>query len=296
MLLDVLQGAEAGGFILIQDTVKRSARGLLRCLVNAALKRGEDVHVLGFESPETEVCAGLDRSFVQKLHFHKGFPDPLGWTCRASFTVERFTSQHITQLIKDTQLAKASVLVVDSLSLVLRHHDPLVFCQTLQELRKGGVIKTIISLLHSDLHQQGVVGIVCYLASTLISVAPANNERHSVAKTTRRTKSGKVMQEEEYFSVSEDATLSVQAKARQPGHAQREQDVSEADPTSNLTFNLRLSEEERQAKENVALPFVFSQQKKSALLRPTPGSGRIMYEPDVYDDFDEEDPDDDLDL
>ncbi len=63
MLLDVLQGAEAGGFILIQgniisthhqssfynqcvhfmslfsDTVKRSARGLLRCLVNAALKR-----------------------------------------------------------------------------------------------------------------------------------------------------------------------------------------------------------------------------------------------------------------
>ncbi|XP_016405605.1 elongator complex protein 5-like [Sinocyclocheilus rhinocerous] len=292
----VLQGAEAGGFILIQDTVKCTGRGLLKCFINAALKRGEDVHVLGFESPETEVCAGLDRSCVQKLHFHKGFPDPLGWTRRSSFTVERFASQHITQLIKDTQQAKASVLVVDSLSLVLRHHDPLVFCQTLQELRKGGVIKTIIGLLHSDLHQQGIVGIVCYLASTVISVAPANNERHSVAKTTRRTKSGKVMQEEEYFSVCKDATLSVQAKPRQPGHVQKERDVSEADPTSNLTFNLRLSEEERKAKEKVALPFVFSQEKKSALLKPTPGSGRIVYEPDDNDDFDEEDPDDDLDV
>uniref|UniRef100_A0A8C1F5J9 Elongator complex protein 5 n=1 Tax=Cyprinus carpio carpio TaxID=630221 RepID=A0A8C1F5J9_CYPCA len=278
MLLDVMQAG--GGFILLEGNIIS----------------GEDVHVLGFESPETQVCAGLDSSSVQRLHFHKGFPDPLGWTCRSSFTVERFTSQHITQLIKDTQHAQASVLVVDSLSMVLRHHDPVVFCQTLQELRNGGVIKTIIGLLHSDLHQQGIVGIVCHLAGTVISVAPADNERLSVAKTTRRTKSGKVMQEEEYFSVSEDAALSVQAKPRQPGHVQRERDVSEADPTSNLTFNLRLSEDERKAKEKVALPFVFSQQKKSALLRPTPGSGRIVYEPDANDDFDEEDPDDDLDV
>jgi len=36
--------------------------------------------------------------------------------------------------------------------------------------------------------------------------------------------------------------------------------------------------------------------RKSALLRPTLGSGRIMYEPDANDDFDEEDPDDDLDV
>ncbi|XP_043099279.1 elongator complex protein 5 [Puntigrus tetrazona] len=296
MLLDVLQGAEAGGFTLIQDTVKCTGRGLLRCFINAALKRGEDVHVLGFERPETEVCAGLDRSCVNKLHFHKGFPDPLGWTRRSSFADTQFTSQDITRLIEDTRRAKASVLVVDSFSFVLRHRDPLVFCQTLQELRKGGDVKSIIGLLHSDLHQQGIVGTVCYLATTVISVAPAHNEHQSVAKTTRRTKSGKVMQEEEYFSVSEDASLSVRAKPRQPGHAQKEPDVSEADPTSNLTFNLRLSEEEKKAKEKVALPFVFSQEKKSSLLKPFPGSGRIMYEPDANDDFDEEDPDDDLDV
>lgn len=96
--------------------------------------------------------------------------------------------------------------------------------------------------------------------------------------------------------MSEDATLSVQAKPRQPGRGQKEPDVCETDPTSNLTFNLRLSEDERRAKEKVALPFVFSQQKKSALLRPAPGSGRIVYEPDASDDFDEEDPDDDLDV
>ena len=104
------------------------------------------------------------------------------------------------------------------------------------------------------------------------------------------------------------------------------------DPTANLTFNLRLSDQERQAKEKLALPFVFSKEKyptlpstfyenvplfktiktttnmhlysflficfdrKSALLRPGPGSGRILYEPDANDDYDQEDPDDDLDI
>ncbi|XP_052008420.1 elongator complex protein 5-like [Xyrauchen texanus] len=296
MLLNVLQGKEAGGLIIIQDTVKYSGRGILKCFINAALKRDEDVHVLGFETSEEELHAGLDSSCVQKLHFHKGFPDPLGWTGKSLFTVETFTTQEIIRVVKETQDPRSSVLIIDSLSLVLRHHDPVVICKRLHELKKGGVIKTIIGLLHSDLHSQGIVSILCHLASTVISVASVNNERHAVAKTTRSTKSGKVLQEEEYFNVSEDATLSVQARPHQPGHAQKELDVAEADPTSNLTFNLRLSEEEKKAKEKVALPFVFSQEKKSALLRPSPGSGRIMYEPDANDDFDEEDPDDDLDV
>lgn len=41
---------------------------------------------------------------------------------------------------------------------------------------------------------------------------------------------------------------------------------------------------------------LFFLNRKSALLRQGRGSGRIMYEPDANDDFDEEDPDDDLDV
>lgn len=33
------------------------------------------------------------------------------------------------------------------------------------------------------------------------------------------------------------------------------------DPTTNLTFNLRLSDSEREAKEKLALPFAFSKEK-----------------------------------
>ncbi|CAG00709.1 unnamed protein product [Tetraodon nigroviridis] len=68
------------------------------------------------------------------------------------------------------------------------------------------------------------------------------------------------------------------------------------DPAANLTFNLRLSDSELEAKEKLALPFVFSKEKKTALLCSGPGSGQILYEPDANDDYDEEDPDDDLDV
>lgn len=74
---------------------------------------------------------------VLRIHFHKGHPDPLGWTCKSSVTVHQFTTRDITQLVQNVPHTKASVLIVDSLSFVLRHHQPVVICQRLQELKKG---------------------------------------------------------------------------------------------------------------------------------------------------------------
>ncbi|KAB5579384.1 hypothetical protein PHYPO_G00194440 [Pangasianodon hypophthalmus] len=297
MLSEGLQATEPGGFLLIRDTACYSGRRLLKYYINCALKRGEAVHVLGFEIPEHELCAELDRNYLHLFHYHNAYTDPLGWTKQSSFTVKHFSATEMTRLLQETQQAKASVLVIDSLSWVVRHHDTVAVCQELQKLRKGGSVRLIFGLLHTDLHQQGVVGTVSHLASTVISVTPVNNARYAVAKISHRKKSGKVMQKEEFFTLTEDLTLSIETKPNQSGNVETDLHTkSEVDPASNLTFNLRLSEVEREAKEKVPLPFVFSEEKKSALLRPGRGSGRIMYEPDANDDIDEEDPDDDLDV
>ncbi|XP_017327847.1 elongator complex protein 5 isoform X2 [Ictalurus punctatus] len=297
MLSEVLQGTESGGFVIIRDTACYSGRRLLKYYMNCALKRGEAVHVLGFEVPEHELCAGLDSNYLHLFHFHSAYTDPLGWTKQSLFTVKHFSAKEITLLLQETQHANDSVLVIDSLSWVVRHHDTVTVCQELQKLRKGGSVRMIFGLLHMDLHQQGIVGTVSHVASTVISVTPMNNARYAMAKTSQRKKSGKVMQKEEFFSLPEDLTLSIETKPNQSGNVQTDlYTKSEVDPTSNLTFNLHLSEVEREAREKVALPFVFSEEKKSALLRPGRGSGRIMYEPDANDDIDDEDPDDDLDV
>ncbi|KAF9582805.1 hypothetical protein BGW38_010744 [Lunasporangiospora selenospora] len=57
-----------------------------------------------------------------------------------------------------------------------------------------------------------------------------------------------------------------------------------SDPAANLSFNLNLTEEQRRAKNETVLPYLKTQES----------TGAIYYEPDAGDDFDDDDPDDDL--
>ncbi|KAJ3408327.1 hypothetical protein HDV05_005054 [Chytridiales sp. JEL 0842] len=63
----------------------------------------------------------------------------------------------------------------------------------------------------------------------------------------------------------------------------------ERDPTSNLSFNLKLTETQREAKEGSVLPYLKVHDKSGE------GSALIHYQADAADDS-EEDPDDDLDI
>ncbi|XP_074518133.1 elongator complex protein 5 isoform X1 [Halichoeres trimaculatus] len=296
MLTELLQGVDSGGFLIIQDSASCSGRHLLKSFISAALNREEAVHVLGYDVGEEEMRDGLNGSATGRLHFHNAYTDPLGWTDQSACTVNQFCLEKLTHLLKQTGNIKSTILVIDSLSWVLRHLSPPAVCKTLHQLRKGGAVRAVIGLLHADMHQRGTVGSVCHLASSVIQVAPGIKGDEALAKITRRSKSGKVIQEEELFSINEDLTVKVQSKPSQPGLKQNDTEEQEVDPTANLTFNLRLSDTEREAKEKLALPFVFSKEKKSALLHSGPGSGRILYEPDANDDYDQEDPDDDLDV
>lgn len=70
------------------------------------------------------------------------------------------------------------------------------------------------------------------------------------------------------------------------------------DPTANLTFNLRLSEQEKAARDAVVLPYMHHLQGMP--IRCNGSLISIESKPAVTsvldDDYDEEDPDDDLDI
>lgn len=82
-----------------------------------------------------------------RLHFHDACTDPLGWASNPPFTVDRFTAEDLTLLIKKTSHHKPATLVVDSLSWILRHHKPPAVCKTLQQLRKGDVSEVYCALV-----------------------------------------------------------------------------------------------------------------------------------------------------
>ncbi|CAL9694744.1 unnamed protein product [Knipowitschia caucasica] len=294
MLLELLQGSDSGGILLIKDRAHCSGRNLLKSFIKAALHKEEEVHVLLFEVSDQELKSGLKDITLQRLHIHNMYDDPLGWTNNTDFVAQHFSFNYIADILKLNSQQKTLTLVVDSLSWILRHICTTYVCTTLHQLNKGGTVKTIMGLLHVDMHQKGTVGSVCHLATSLISLAPGNRSDSCVAKITKRTKSGKVLQEEQPFCINEDLSIIVLNKSS--NMEQTVQEEHQIDPTVNLTFNLRLSDKEREAKEKLLLPYMFSKDKKTALLYSGSGSGRILYEPDANDDYDQEDPDDDLDF
>uniref|UniRef100_A0A0B7B186 Elongator complex protein 5 n=1 Tax=Arion vulgaris TaxID=1028688 RepID=A0A0B7B186_9EUPU len=63
------------------------------------------------------------------------------------------------------------------------------------------------------------------------------------------------------------------------------------DPTAELPFSLSLTDSEKDERSKVKLPYLKDQTGDTEL-----SSGQIFYQPDSVDDFDDEDPDDDLNI
>ena len=75
--------------------------------------------------------------------------------------------------------------------------------------------------------------------------------------------------------------------------------TSEPDPTANLTFDLHLSSKEKEERSKVVLPYTAVRDGGVGMASGSTGhtsGGQIYYQPDDVDDFDESDPDDDLDI
>ena len=80
--------------------------------------------------------------------------------------------------------------------------------------------------------------------------------------------------------------------------------INELDPTANLTFDLRLSSKEKEERSKVVLPYTAAAVRDGVGVAPgavghtsrVTGGGQIYYQLDDVDDFDESDPDDDLDI
>ncbi|XP_048477075.1 elongator complex protein 5, partial [Rhincodon typus] len=263
------------------DSLECEGRSLLKSFVTSAALRGEDVHVFTFELSETEFSIGLDDGVRTRLHFHDGFSDPLEWERTGTFAIRSLSAQELIGRVGAVQRTsqRPCTVVLDSLSSILQHKPIDFLCRTLQGFQRGAVregltVRRLLALLHADLHQPELPEALAQLGTTVITVTPSPEGTWSressltpnVASIVHKRKSGKVLQQ------------------------------VEPDPAANLPFNLRLTEEEREARKQVPLPYHFSTEKKMSLLHGGPGDSRIYYQPDDADDVDEEDPDDDLDF
>ncbi|EDV23868.1 uncharacterized protein TRIADDRAFT_57512 [Trichoplax adhaerens] len=218
----------------------------------------------------------------------------------------------------DISNAASVAVVVDSLSPFLSHNSTNHVCLSLQQLMMPDTninqedlkITQIVALLHSDLHDDYEISAMKHIASTTISLCEMSIEDKlkfddlentfyfGLCKTNHIKKSGKIINKKEVYGIYNDFVIRIFEYHQTDIKSSTLDKSTSSDPTENLTFNLKLTQSEKQARSRLKLPYTYSDERKAAeLSQPTASSGgKIFYQPDEVDDFDEEDPDDDLDI
>lgn len=292
-----------GGLLLLRDSVQWEGRSLLKALIKKSVLCGEQVHILGCEVSEEEFREGFDASINSQLVYHDLYRDPLNW----SKTGEAFPGGPLGVLramCRKTDPRPVTV-ALDSLSWLLLHLPCTTLCQTLHALNRqdsspGDSFPVeqvrVLGLLHEELHGPGPVGALSSLAQTEVTLSGTAGQAsaHILYRRPQQHPTHKT----QWFSILPDFSLDLQGGPPLASQPHPHPHTLQVDPTTHLTFNLHLSKKEKEAKDSLTLPFQFSSEKQQALLCPGLGQATsyIFYEPDVYDDLDQEDPDDDLDI
>lgn len=190
--------------------------------------------------------------------------------------------------IKDSVFSSGgeTVCFISSLTpLIIRYSVNLV-AKLLTQLKAKKNVKKIVTTIHSDCHNQADCEIISGLADLSISLTELGLQK---ARVCHLTKSGKcsvtienivVTSSESFKSVEYKHEIFDSAVAKESSSADEQQQQP------NSSFKLDLTEEERKARDKLELPF----------WKRTEGEAKIEYVPDANDDWDDEDPDEDLDF
>ncbi|XP_069703077.1 elongator complex protein 5 isoform X3 [Periplaneta americana] len=204
-----------------------------------------------------------------------------------------------------TVLQRSPATTTEDCTVIVDSFSPLVFnygfmrsyCalhSLVLKLINGINVSEIICLMHEDTlpFSHAALPQLRHLATAYIEItAPTQSSNgNPIASTIYKKKSGRVLKEVEYYSVdSENRLKAEKLTSAFAGPAASDQEMKDDDDllADLTTFKLSLGQQEKQARSELVLPYLRMNKEKG---------GKVFYQPDAADDWDEEDPDDDLDV
>lgn len=199
------------------------------------------------------------------------------------------------------------LVVLDCLTelLVLRSEQEVA--QLLAKLQKhlASVQKSkLLAVLHSDCLEKELVAAVEHSATSVLKVENCLKAEERLVSVRHRKPGGRQVTSKELVSRGKQGGIKVRQYCEEKEQQVEEEDVEES-INKLTTFNLNARKEsEQEAKSALVLPFYTDEQKRVAGIGEQQGEvnipgekkGAIFYEPDSGDDWDDDDPDDDLDF
>ncbi|XP_023238177.1 elongator complex protein 5-like [Centruroides sculpturatus] len=272
MLQNLIYGVEKSQILLLEDYFSHSCLALLKCTLKSRLQTGKLVHFFCFENPPETYLDDIGEN-TSNIKIHNCYADPLSWDNLQNDN--DLYGYELCKYIDNLKSDEPTILIIDSLSYVLLHNSASDIYKSLDMLKRNQSIQMEqIICFHVSVHSEEVIDLFEHLATSIVRLS----ERLPFTALTIHKKSTKIIKEvEEYYIINicdiHCVKMTIESK----------EIAEEIDPTANLTFNLQLKESEKNARENLVLPYT----------KVKEGSSNIYFEPE---DEDFEDPDDDLDI
>jgi len=235
-----------------------------------------------------------------RICVHDFFSDPLSWFSDSS----SYRTVREECCRQDATLHEKPVILIDDLLMLGRSWECIdtkgCWDGLIELLHDMSQSNHVVVFVHPDLVSEANIRTLMYISQFYVTVeahpdCPGSFRCESVLRKT----SGKVIVDKKSLTVDDKGDLIAVNEMNSVGSQDSTKDI---DPASNLTFNLRLSETEKVARANTSLPYLLNESKKNAYLEESSvvnhsaTGGEVIYMPDEADDFDDEDPDDDLDF
>jgi len=152
----------------------------------------------------------------------------------------------------------------------------------------------LIVVLHSQGVEEDLIEKFSKLATTVLNIQSQEGQ-HNICSIVHSKPGGKIQRSREIYSfVNGELEIRKFVKStKEEFEEEEEEDLAD----SLTTFKIGTSKAEEKAKKDLVLPFFTDQQKQVGEVKISgEETSKIYYEPDSGDDWDDEDPDDDLDI
>ena len=282
MLLRLISGGEESNCILLVSPPSSSSDSILTQFLNAS-------------STESVLISTGTKKILPKDNFFKvvDLKDFLGWNTGIPL---KFPDC----LLKEVDPIK-QIIVIDSLTDLLIFQNPATIASLIRKLKQKASNKAKLFLvLHRDCLDENTSEAIQQLATTIIDTEKLDEAETfpKLCKISHRKLGGKMVISKEVVKMDVSGNIKVEAFKEDKSKSKYiDEDDSDEVIDKLTTFNIGTSKnKEKEAKEKLVLPFYKEEQREGEVKIQGEDPGKIYYEPDSGDDWDDDDPDDDLDF
>ncbi|KAK9892466.1 hypothetical protein WA026_020457 [Henosepilachna vigintioctopunctata] len=265
-------------FILIQDCLQEKGQRLVHFINNHHRKLKHDINYFIFEGNFNKIRSKLSSPSETCYNYTKYIGGK-----------ESESTELLEKELK-SRLKRNSVIILDSLVHMIYLYG---FVKTYKLL--NSIIKNIqdgqqiIALFHTDLleNSEKLSQLMEHLATLSITLDP---EASRVYYTYKKI-GGRVFKQIEDYMFDDDK-FKTEALKKPDLNKLVQEKINEVLPEHLTTFKIGLTDDEKESRDNLILPYL----PQDSPLANLDEGGQIFYKFDEVDDWDEEDPDDDLDI